>query len=60
MLGPIASTRNIKITIQNALVGAVNVTKNADIQKINLKDVVYALMKGVLSVKVILIMEETY
>ena len=60
MLDPIASTRNFNFTIQNALVGAINVTKNADISKINMKDMVYVLMKGVLSVKVILIMEETY
>ena len=33
MLDPIASTRNTDFTIQNALVGAVNVTKNADISK---------------------------
>ena len=33
MLYPIASTRNTDFTIQNALVGAVNVTKNADISK---------------------------
>ena len=33
MLDLIASTRNTDFTIQNALVGAVNVTKNADISK---------------------------
>ena len=33
MLDPIASTRNTDFTIQNALVGAVNVTKNADTSK---------------------------
>ena len=33
MLDPISSTRNTDFTIQNALVGAVNVTKNADISK---------------------------
>ena len=33
MLDPIISTRNTDFTIQNALVGAVNVTKNADITK---------------------------
>ena len=33
MLDPIASTRNTDFTIQNSLVGAVNVTKNADISK---------------------------
>ena len=33
MLDPIASTRNFNFTIQNALVGAINVTKNADISK---------------------------
>ena len=33
MLDPIASTRNTDFTIQNALVGAVNVTKTADISK---------------------------
>ena len=33
MLDPITSTRNTDFTIQNALVDAVNVTKNADISK---------------------------
>ena len=33
MLDTFASTRNTDFTIQNALVGAVNVTKNADISK---------------------------
>ena len=33
MLDPIVSTRNTDFTIQNALLGAVNVTKNADISK---------------------------
>ena len=33
MLDPIASARNTDFTIQNALVGAVNITKNADISK---------------------------
>ena len=33
MLDPIASTRNTDFTIQNAIVGAVNGTKNADISK---------------------------
>ena len=33
MLDPIASTRNTDFTIQNALVGVVNVTKNVDISK---------------------------
>ena len=33
MLDPITSTRNTDFTIQNALIGAVNVTKNADFSK---------------------------
>ena len=48
-LDSLASTRDTSFTIQNALFGAMQITKNAtDItQKIILKDMVYVLMKEV-------------
>ena len=47
-LDPIASTRDTSFTIQNALFGAMQITKNAtDNRKIIIKDMVYVLMKDV-------------
>ena len=46
-LDPIASSRDTTFTIQNALFGAMQITKTADISKIIIKDMVYVLMKEV-------------
>ena len=47
-LDPIASSRDTSFTIQYALFGAMQITKNAlIIQKIIIKDLVYDLMKEV-------------
>ena len=47
-LDPLASTRDKSFTIQNALFGAMQITKNAtDSDKIIMKDMVYVLMKEV-------------
>ena len=46
-LDPISSTRNIDYTIQNALFGAIKITKNADYSKIITLGMVYVLMKVV-------------
>ena len=46
-LDPIASSRDNTFTIQNALSGAMQTTKNADIQNMTIKDMVYVLMKEV-------------
>ena len=47
-LDPIASSRDTTFTIQNALFGAMQITKNADNSKNNYKDMVYVLMKEVI------------
>ena len=60
MLDPIASTRNTDFTIQNALVGAVNVTKIADISKNKYEGYGLCFDEGSTFSKGILIMEETY
>ena len=47
-LDPIASSRDTSFTMQNALFGAMQITKNATIiQKIIIKDMLYVLMKEV-------------
>ena len=47
-LGPLVSTRDKRFTIQNALFGAMQITKMLlIIQKIIIKDMVYVLMKEV-------------
>ena len=47
-LDPLASTKDKSYTIQNALFGAMQITKNAtDYDKIIIKDMVYVLMKEV-------------
>ena len=47
-LDPIASSRDTSFTIQNALFGAMQITKNATvIQKIIIKDMAYVLMEEV-------------
>ena len=47
-LDSIASSRDTSFTIQNALFGAMQITKNAtDSDKIIIKDMVYVLMKEV-------------
>ena len=47
-LDPLASTRDKSYTIQNALFGAMQITKNStDYDKNNIKDMVYVLMKEV-------------
>ena len=47
-LDPIASSRDKSFTIQNALFGAMQITKNVtDNSKIIIKDMVYVLMKEV-------------
>ena len=51
-LEPITSSRDTTFTIQNALLGAMEMTKNT-------KDMAYVLMKGVCLVWEILIMVET-
>ena len=44
-LDPIASSRDNTFTVQNALFGPMQITKNADIVSINIKDMVFVLMK---------------
>ena len=44
---PIASSRDTTFTIQNALFGAMHITKNADTSNMTIKDMVYVLMKEV-------------
>ena len=47
-LDPLASTRDKSYTIQSALFGAMQITKNAtEVIKIIIKDMVYVLMKEV-------------
>ena len=47
-LDPLASTRDKSFTTQNALFGAMQITKNVlIIQKVIIKDMVYVLMKEV-------------
>ena len=47
-LDPLASTKDKSYTIQNALFGGMQITKNAtDYDKIIIKDMVYVLMKEV-------------
>ena len=61
LIDPISSFRNTGYTVQNALFGGVKITKMLQIfQNINMKDMEYALMKEVHSVKEILITVETY
>ena len=48
-LDPIASSRDTTFTIQNALFGAMQITKNADNSKyVNIKDMVFVSMKDYL------------
>ena len=59
----IASTRDDTFTIQNALFGAMEITKGADTSKYNCKGygaMVFVLMKAELLVKEILTTDETY
>ena len=58
-LQPVTASRDDTFTIQNALFGAMEITKNADTSKYATKDMVYVLMNEVLLVKKILIMGET-
>ena len=44
-LDPIASIRDTTFTIQNALFGAMQITKNADTSNIIIKGMVYVLLK---------------
>ena len=46
-LDEIASSRDTTFTIQNALFGAMQITKYADLVSIIIKDMVYVLMKEV-------------
>ena len=59
-LQPILPSRDTTFTFQNAVFGAVEITKNADTSNMHTKDMEYVLMKEVLLVKEILIMEGTY
>ena len=60
-LDPIASSGDTTFTIQNALFGAMQITKNADtLVSINIKDMVFVSMKADYLVQEILIMVETY
>ena len=44
-IDPIDFSRNIKFAIQNALFGAIEITKIQILQSINTKDMVFVLMK---------------
>ena len=44
-LDPIAASRDTTFTIQNALFGAMQITKNTDIINIIIKDMVYVSME---------------
>ena len=57
---PISSSRDDTFALQNALFGAMQITKNADTISINIKDIAFVLTKVVRSVREILITEETY
>ena len=46
-LDPIPSSGDTTFTIQNALFGAMQITKNPDNSKNNIKDIVYVLTKEV-------------
>ena len=59
-LDPISSSRNTDNTIQNALFGAIKITKMLIDQKINMKDMAFALMKVVHLLQEILLMIEMY
>ena len=59
-LDPIHFGRNTDYTIQNALFGAIKITKNVDSSKINIKDMVFVLMKVVLLLLEILLMVKMY
>ena len=53
-LHPIGFSRNNEFTIQNALFGAIEITKNANTSKLNTKDIVFVLMK----VKILVTLEK--
>ena len=62
-LDPIASSRDDTFTVQNALFGAMQITKMLILQNITIKDMVYVLMKevilAILLEKVVLIILQT-